>query len=164
MVERSAGLFFSDCNAGVPKFSRSHTFRSDPSGLVGRKPSGIPSAAIVQSQCFSQFQLSFPAESRWGPAPRCQVALSLCTPAAAQGRGSCPRSFSREPLDSQDSVEGEWCSFRWKLRLNGTAQIEIRGKLIERDGTSHHGLGFQWAQVLPLLEKPSVFRYRTRSQ
>ena len=28
-------------------------------GALKRKPSGIPSAAIIRSQCFSQFQLSF---------------------------------------------------------------------------------------------------------
>jgi hypothetical protein len=33
--------------------------------LAERKPSGIPSAAILRSQCFSQFQLSFSAKPRW---------------------------------------------------------------------------------------------------
>jgi len=36
-------------------------------GLVEWKPSGIPSAAISRSQCFSQFQLSFSAKPRWVP-------------------------------------------------------------------------------------------------
>ena len=57
----------------MTRLSCSHTFRSDPFGLGGRKPSGIPSAAILRSQCFGQFQLSYPTESRWVPAPRCEV-------------------------------------------------------------------------------------------
>ena len=65
----SGPFIVSEKEAGVPRLSGSHTSRSDPSGLVGRKPSGIPSAAIVRSQGFSQFQLSFPSESRWVPAP-----------------------------------------------------------------------------------------------
>jgi hypothetical protein len=64
LVERSAGLFFSDKDTGVPRLSCSDTFRIDPFGLGGRKPSGIPSAANMRSQCFGQFQLSYPAESR----------------------------------------------------------------------------------------------------
>jgi len=34
------------------------TSQNDPSGLAEWKPSGIPSTAILRSQCFSQFQLS----------------------------------------------------------------------------------------------------------
>ena len=36
-------------------------------GSARRKPSGILSAAILRSQCLSQFQLSFPAEPRRVP-------------------------------------------------------------------------------------------------
>jgi len=43
------------------------TSQNDPSGLAEWKPSGIPSAAILRSQCFSQFQLSFSAKPRWVP-------------------------------------------------------------------------------------------------
>ena len=32
-------------------------------------PSGISSAAIMRSQCFSQFQLSFSPQPQWVPAP-----------------------------------------------------------------------------------------------
>ena len=46
-----------------------HTFRSDPFGLGGRKPSGIPSAAINRSQCFSQFQVSSLTKPRQVPVP-----------------------------------------------------------------------------------------------
>ena len=65
----SGPFLLSEEEAGVPRLIDSHTSRSDPSGLVVRKPSGIPSAAIMRSQGFSQFQLSFPTESRWVPAP-----------------------------------------------------------------------------------------------
>jgi len=36
-------------------------------GSAERNPSGIPSAAIIRSQSFSQFQLSFSAKPRWAP-------------------------------------------------------------------------------------------------
>ena len=36
-------------------------------GSVERNPSRIPSAAIIRSQSFSQFQLSFSAKRRWAP-------------------------------------------------------------------------------------------------
>jgi hypothetical protein len=73
--------------SGVPRLSGSHTSRSDPSGLAGRKPSGIPSAAIMRSQDFSQFQLSFPSESRWVPAP----AVSGCAEPWYTGAGESGR-------------------------------------------------------------------------
>ena len=84
LVERSAGLSFSDWYAGVPRLSGSHTFRSDPFGLGGRKPSGIPSVAICDRS--ASVSSSFPSQRSLGGSPllRCQVALSLGTPATRE--------------------------------------------------------------------------------
>jgi hypothetical protein len=70
LVERSAGLFSCLRKKQVCQGSATPSpLGATLTGLVGRKPSGIPSAAIMRSQGFSQFQLSFPSESLWVPAP-----------------------------------------------------------------------------------------------
>ena len=68
---------------------------------------------------FCQFQLSYPAESRWVPAPRCEVALNLGTPASTEE--VCLLTFRSTDLWTWKAAFRAYCSFRWKLRLNGTA-------------------------------------------
>jgi len=59
LVERSAGLFFSDWDTGVPKLSCSHTFRTRWVEAFWNSFSCDPGIAVL-----SQFQLSYPAESQ----------------------------------------------------------------------------------------------------
>ena len=71
------------------------TSRADPSGLRrAAGHSGIPSTAILRSRCFSQFQLSFPAESRWVPASPATSAQSRARSAV----GSSPLTASEIPI------------------------------------------------------------------
>jgi hypothetical protein len=68
---------------------------------------------------------SFPSQPSLGGSPllRCQVALSLGTPAL--GRGTMARRFFDQlAFDSQDSVGRKVSAFRWKLRLNETALMQ----------------------------------------
>jgi hypothetical protein len=61
---------------GLPGLNRSLAFGATLPGFVEWKPSGIPSAAVMRPQCFSQFQLSLSPKPRWVPAPPAKSALS----------------------------------------------------------------------------------------
>jgi hypothetical protein len=61
------------CTFSLQRLSR-HPFH----GALKRKPSGIPSAAIVRSQCFSQFQLSFFRRRVGTPPLRCKSLDAAC--------------------------------------------------------------------------------------
>lgn len=50
-------------------------------------------------------------------------------------------------FDSQDSVGREWCSFRWKLHLNRTAQA--RG-FSERSQYEQGGVDYSWGYLTEL--------------
>ncbi len=77
--------------------------------FVERKPSGISSAAVIQPRCFSQFQLSFSLQPRWGPAPPAKSALSPARPCEI---------LAQDNDDPSYSVLGS-LAFRWFLQRKG---------------------------------------------
>ena len=63
-------------------------FRERPGG----SPSGIPSAAIIRSRSFSQFQPSFRAAPRWVPAPSARLPMTC---RGVQGQKLTPLARTR---------------------------------------------------------------------
>jgi hypothetical protein len=66
--------------------------------LAKRKPSGIPSAAIIQSQYFSQFQLSFSTNPRWVPVPPVKSRGSMSAVEVYGGTGMKAREWRHAEL------------------------------------------------------------------
>ena len=122
LVERSAGLFF--CLREKPVCQ----------GLAAPTPLGATHPDSLGGNLLEFLQLrpcgrsasvssSFPSQPSLGGSPllRCQVSLSLNTPATVE-RCMAPDLSTSGLFDSQDSVGRRVCSFRWKLCLNGTAR------------------------------------------
>jgi len=149
LVERSAGLFF--CLTERPVCQGS----AAPTPLGATLPDSLGGSLLEFLQLRScdrraSVSSSFPSQPSLGGAPllRCQVALSLGTPATDKGfRAFCLASASR--WIHKTALGGVWCSFHWKLRLNGTAQVRTFSKRRQHERVRCRPLpGYGWLGAL----------------
>ena len=109
----------------MPGLSCSRTYRSDSCGRGGAESFWNSFGNGLRPQCISQVQLSFPAASRWFPAPSSNVRPELwyASPcisfaSAQQVRFPSPRTIrDAGPTSPTELVEnvGDICSEPWHI-------------------------------------------------